>query len=78
MIATCKRLPVDIFLTDSLSKSLAFCEFASVNFEPCFMVYYYLYGVFLSLKSIIFLVSFNLMVILSMFKITQNTVTVLL
>ena len=26
---------VDIFLTRRLSKSLAFCEFASVNFEPC-------------------------------------------
>ena len=27
-------MPVDIFLTRRLSKSLAFCEFASVNFEP--------------------------------------------
>ena len=36
MIVTYKRLLVDIFLTHSLSKSLAFCKFASVNFEPCF------------------------------------------
>ena len=35
MILTRKRLLVDIFLTRSLSKSLAFCEFASVNFQPC-------------------------------------------
>ena len=35
MILTRKRLLVDIFLTRRLSKSLAFCEFASVNFEPC-------------------------------------------
>ena len=35
MILTRKRLQVDIFLTRRLSKSLAFCEFASVNFEPC-------------------------------------------
>ena len=35
MSPTHKRLLVDIFLTRSLSKSLAFCEFASVNFEPC-------------------------------------------
>ena len=34
MILTRKRLLVDIFLTRSLSKSLAFCELASVNFEP--------------------------------------------
>ena len=34
MIVTRKRLLVDIFLTRRLSKSLAFCEFASVNFEP--------------------------------------------
>ena len=33
MILTRKRLLVDIFLSRSLSKSLAFCEFASVNFE---------------------------------------------
>ena len=33
MILT-RRLLVDIFLTRSLSKSIAFCEFASVNFEP--------------------------------------------
>ena len=33
MILTHKRLPVDIFLTHRLSKSLAFCEFASINFE---------------------------------------------
>ena len=32
MILTCKRLQVDIFLTRRLSKELAFCEFASVNF----------------------------------------------
>ena len=30
-------MPVDIFLTRRLSKSLAFCEFASVNFEPWIM-----------------------------------------
>ena len=36
MILTRKRLLVDIFFTRRLSKSLAFCEFASVNFEPCF------------------------------------------
>ena len=34
MILTRKRLQVDIFLTRRLSKSLAFCNFASVNFEP--------------------------------------------
>ena len=32
---TRKRLLVNIFLTCILSKSLAFCEFASLNFEPC-------------------------------------------
>ena len=26
---------VDIFLAHNLPKSLAFCEFASINFEPC-------------------------------------------
>ena len=36
MILTRKRLLVDIFLTRRLLKSLAFCEFASVNFEPCY------------------------------------------
>jgi len=35
MILTRKRLLVDIFLTCRLSKSLAFYEFASINFEPC-------------------------------------------
>ena len=35
MILTRKRLLMDIFLTRRLSKSLVFCEFASVNFEPC-------------------------------------------
>ena len=35
IILTRNRLLVDIFLTRRLSKSLAFCEFASVNFEPC-------------------------------------------
>ena len=39
MIPTRKRLLVDVFLTRRLSKSLAFCEFASVNFEPCYRVY---------------------------------------
>ena len=34
MILTRKRLLLDIFLTPSLSKSLAFCKFVSVNFEP--------------------------------------------
>ena len=34
MILTRKRLLMDIFLTRRLSKSLAFCEFASVDFEP--------------------------------------------
>ena len=34
MILTRKHLLVDIFLTRSSSKSLAFCEFASINFEP--------------------------------------------
>ena len=34
MILTCKRLLVDIFFTHRLSKSLAFCEFTSVNFVP--------------------------------------------
>ena len=34
MILTRKRLLVAIFLTRRLSKALAFCEFASVNFEP--------------------------------------------
>ena len=36
MILTCKRSLVDIYLTCSLSKSLAFCEFSSVKFEPWF------------------------------------------
>ena len=35
MILTRKRLLVDIFLTRRLSKSLAFYEFVSINFEPC-------------------------------------------
>ena len=35
IILTRNRLLVDIFLTRRLSKSLAFCEFASVNFEAC-------------------------------------------
>ena len=35
MILTRKCLQVDIFLTRRLSKSLAFCEFASVNFKTC-------------------------------------------
>ena len=35
MILPRKRLLVDIFFTRRLPKSLAFCEFASVNFEPC-------------------------------------------
>ena len=35
MIVTHKRLLVDVFLTRSLSKSLAFCEFASVYFKSC-------------------------------------------
>ena len=34
MILTRKRLLVDIVLTRRLSKALAFCEFASVNFDP--------------------------------------------
>ena len=35
MILTRKRLlDVDIFVTCSLSKSLAFCGFAGVNFKP--------------------------------------------
>ena len=34
MILPRKRLLVDIFFTRRLPKSLAFCEFASVNFEP--------------------------------------------
>ena len=34
MILTRKRLLVDIFFTHRLSKSLAFCEFTSVNFVP--------------------------------------------
>ena len=34
MTLTHKHLLVDIFLTRSLSKSLAVSEFASVNFEP--------------------------------------------
>ena len=38
MILTRKCLLVEIFLIRSLSKSLAFCEFASVNFEPCLLV----------------------------------------
>ena len=33
MILTRKCLLLDIFLARRLSKSLAFCEFASVNFE---------------------------------------------
>ena len=35
MILTRKSLLVDIFLNRTLSKSLALCEFASVNFESC-------------------------------------------
>ena len=35
MILTRKRSLMDIFLSRRLSKSLVFCEFASVNFEPC-------------------------------------------
>ena len=35
IILTCKCLLVDIFLNRSLSKSLAFCKFASFNFESC-------------------------------------------
>ena len=35
MILTRKHLLVDIFLSRRLSKSHAFCEFASVTFEPC-------------------------------------------
>ena len=34
MILTNKRLLVEIFLTRRLPKSLAFCQFASFNFEP--------------------------------------------
>ena len=34
MIPNCKCLLVNIFLTIRLSKSLAFCEFASINFKP--------------------------------------------
>ena len=41
MILTYRRLLVDIFLNRSLSKSLAFCEFASVNFEPCIALFNY-------------------------------------
>ena len=37
IILTRKRLLVDSFLTRRLSKSLAICEFASVNCEPCYM-----------------------------------------
>ena len=46
--------------------------------HPCsFMVYYYLFGVFLSLfVEYYFQVSFNFKVILSMVKRTQNTVIV--
>ena len=35
MIVTLKCAPVSIFLARRFSKSLAFCAFASVNFEPC-------------------------------------------
>lgn len=35
MIVTNKCLLVDIFLTGSLSKSLAICKFASIDFKPC-------------------------------------------
>ena len=34
MILTRKLFLVDIFLTCRFSKSIAFCEFASVDFEP--------------------------------------------
>ena len=37
-ILTRKRLLVDIFLTRRLSKSIAFCEFASVNFRALDLV----------------------------------------
>ena len=44
MILTRKRLLVDIFLTHRLSKSLAFCKFATINFEPCSQVKQYRYN----------------------------------
>ena len=37
-ILTRKRLLVDIFLTRRLSKSIAFCEFASVNLRALDLV----------------------------------------
>ena len=43
MILTRKRLLVDIFLTLRLSKSLAFCEFTSVNFKPWYFRKHLLY-----------------------------------
>ena len=36
-----KCLLVDVFLTSRLSESLAFCEFASVNFKPCNPLYFF-------------------------------------
>ena len=42
IILTRNHLLVDIFLTRRLSKSLAFCVFASVNFEPCINILGYL------------------------------------
>lgn len=39
-----KRLLVNFFLTRRLSKSLAFCKFATINFEPCGQVKQYRYN----------------------------------
>ena len=39
MILTRERLIVNIFLTRRLSKALTFCEFASINFKPCWTVW---------------------------------------
>ena len=50
MILTRKLLLLDIFLTRSLSKLLAFCELASVNFEPwqlqCVFVHFFRFVLF--------------------------------
>ena len=68
----------------SLAKLFNFVVFQSVSIfsilnHPCsFMLCYNLFGVFSIFVKYHFQVSFNLTVVLSMLKITQNTVTELL
>ena len=85
IILTRNRLLVDIFLTRRLSKSLAFCEFASVNFEPCNNVHYAMADVFTRtiarwrhfttttriLDFVVFLCKFKLLFVLSSAGLTN-------